>query len=379
MRGGINPAGSGLRWLVIACVCAFLCACSDMGARYREPALNGIGAQRWEEAERLFRGDDRWLGGDGAYSVDLGGARVLWLFGDSFIGRGYSRDRRGALIVRNSVAIQRGYNPAKASVAFYWSISDSRPDAFFPSTGPHWYWPGSGVMVEGRLLVFLMEIRQAGNELGFEAAGWAAVLVDNPAAEPNRWKIRRLETPGNKFGVILGSAGSLVHEGYVYAFGTHDETHDAYLARWKLSDAAHGNLARPQWWVGRGGWVEQSRLLAPPEPVFAGAQMEFSVHYEPALDLFLVIQTGSIADGCLAYRTAPSITGPWSEKTSFYCPDNQGRDERQLFYAGKAHPRLEGADLVCTYAVNSLDERRLRESHDLYYPVFVRVTLPGTR
>ena len=31
------------------------------------------------------RGRPRWLGGDGAYSIDLGGDRTLWLFGDSFI------------------------------------------------------------------------------------------------------------------------------------------------------------------------------------------------------------------------------------------------------------------------------------------------------
>jgi hypothetical protein len=377
MREGVNPVGSRLRWLVVACVCALLCACGDMAARYREPAVHELVAQRWEEAEGLFRSDDRWLGGDGAYSVDLGASRVLWLFGDSFIGRGYSRERKGALIIRNSIAIQRGYDPAKASAAFYWSIANNRPEAFFTSPGPHWYWPGSGIVAQGRLLVFLMEIREADNELGFAAAGWTAVLVENPAAEPSRWKIRRIETPNNEFGVILGSAGSLVREGYVYAFGTHAATHDAYLARWRLSDAANGNLMRPQWWVGQGGWVEQDRLVAPPEPVFAGAQMEFSVHYEPAMDRFLAIQTGSFAGGCLAYRSAPSLTGPWSEKTSFYCPGSPDRDSRLLFYAGKAHPCLKGADLVCTYAINSLDEQRILESHDLYYPVFVRVTLPG--
>jgi hypothetical protein len=69
-----------------------------------------------------------------------------------------------------------------------------------------------------------------------------------------------------------------------------------------------------------------------------------------------------------------NLTGPWSEKKSLYCPRGTEGDP-VLFYAGKAHPCLKGADLVCTYAVNSLDEHRVLKNHDLYYPVFVRVSV----
>jgi hypothetical protein len=37
------------------------------------------------EADRLFHSDPRWLGADAAFSIDLGGGRVWWLFGDSFV------------------------------------------------------------------------------------------------------------------------------------------------------------------------------------------------------------------------------------------------------------------------------------------------------
>ena len=76
--------------------------------RYRGSAC-GIGAlESWPEADQLFRHDPSWIGGDAAYSVDLGGGRVLWLFGDSFIAKSPARSRADASFIRNSVAIQSG-------------------------------------------------------------------------------------------------------------------------------------------------------------------------------------------------------------------------------------------------------------------------------
>jgi hypothetical protein len=43
-------------------------------------------------------------------------------------------------------------------------------------------------------------------------------------------------------------------------------------------------------------------------------------------------------------------------------------------YAGKGHPQLAGADLVCTYAQIALKCDRTLDDDSLYYPRFVRVT-----
>src|SRR5262245_25248473 len=56
-----------------------LAACSD------PPPIR---AEAWPEADALFRQDPRWLGADAALTVDLGGDRVLWLFGDTFVAKG---------------------------------------------------------------------------------------------------------------------------------------------------------------------------------------------------------------------------------------------------------------------------------------------------
>jgi len=115
-----------------------------------------IAAERWKEAEKIFRSDPHWLGGDGATSVDLTHGRVLWLFGDSFIDPSGSGLRRASDLVRNSIAIQTGYDPTCAEMKFSWKMKGGKPAAFFERKGDSWFWPGSGIMVGNRLLIFLM-------------------------------------------------------------------------------------------------------------------------------------------------------------------------------------------------------------------------------
>src|ERR1039458_3037663 len=81
----------------------------------------------WPEADKLFHSDPRWLGADGAYSVDLGNSRVLWIFSHTFVARKARDDRRHAAFVHNTVAIQIGYDPSQASIKFYWRTRKGEP------------------------------------------------------------------------------------------------------------------------------------------------------------------------------------------------------------------------------------------------------------
>ena len=74
----------------------------------------------WTEADMLFRRQANWLGGDSSVSVDLGGGRVLWLFGDSFVASVTGQSRAESTMVSNTVAIQQGYDPSSAPLKYYW-------------------------------------------------------------------------------------------------------------------------------------------------------------------------------------------------------------------------------------------------------------------
>lgn len=338
-----------------------------------------ITATPWVEAAPLFRSDQRWLGGDGAYSIDLGGQRVLWLFGDSFIDPAATGRRDSAVVVRNSLAIQHGYDPTTASMIFYWGNPGQSPSAFFEGSDSMWYWPGGGARVGDILIIFLMKIQPGDNELGFESAGFSAVFIENPDSTPQKWHLTRLRIPENDFKVTLGSASVFRSGEYLYAFGTQEMSRNVYLVRWKIRDVIKKDLMDMYWWsAGDRAWVGCAELKEKPWPLFTNGQMEFTVHYEPSIRRFLQVQTISLADPRLGFRTAQEITGPWSDMEPFFKPEQMG-DADLLIYAGKAHHSLAGADLVFTYAVNSTSMDRLNLDMDIYYPVFVRGTISSER
>jgi len=180
----------------------------------------GFHASSWPEADQLFRNDPFWIGGDDAYSIPLDHDQSLWLFADTIIDTSGRHNRRSAMMIRNSIAIQTGSDPSSAGISFFWRKDYlGRPRSFFPEKGGDWFWPGQAIRLDDRLLIFLMRIRGTDTGLGFDVYDWEAVLVTHLDDRPLEWELRWLETPGNDFQVIVGSASVFEMKGYVYAFG----------------------------------------------------------------------------------------------------------------------------------------------------------------
>jgi hypothetical protein len=368
----------GLGWVVVGLLLSLVRCTTARDAPYVEPPSSGlIHAEPWPEADALFRSDPRWLGSDDAYSVDLGGGRVLWLFADTFISTarpGWPRllpARRTAVMVRNSVGIQSGYDPSTASIAFYWRTEEEKPGSFFPEEGETWFWPGHGLVVEDALLVFLMATRASAEGLGFEHTGWRAVRVANYEQPPSEWRLDWLEAPESPFGLIV--SGSVLRlEEHIYGFSVREPEHTIHLARWPAARARAGDLSQPQWWDGEdAGWVAERDLAEAPQALFSEGHTEFTVHYEPALGRFLEVQTVGFGPADLGFRLADTTIGEWTPLERFYRPQEYEMD-RILIYAAKAHPELTGAELVLTYATNTYPYARLVRREDLYYPRFLK-------
>ncbi len=333
-------------------------------------------AESWSSSDSLFRSDPKWLGGDAATSIDLGSDRILWLFGDSLIATGKTSKRNESVMIRNSIAIQAGYNPSVASVKFYWRIQEQRPRSFFPEERDNWFWPGQGIRIYDTLLIFLMKLCSSTKEMGFETIGWSAVTILNSDEDPNNWILNWLNAPENEYGVIVGSGSVLQMNDFVYAFGSDEsKVHNIYLVRWPVNRVILEDLAEPEWWAGHEkGWVKQQGLTRKPQPIFSEGQVEFTVHFEPLLGKFLEIQTVGFGPADIAFRVADNLIGPWSDLQRFYRPDEYFR-KNVLIYAGKAHPELVGADIVLTYVVNGTNFSQLVNDNSLYFPRFLKVHL----
>ncbi len=384
----------------------------------------GISASTWPEGDRLFRSDPGWRGADAAYSVPLSNGRTLWLFGDTFIGP----TRETARMIHNTIGIQDRPDPAAAGIELHHGGTLSDPEPFFPAPAGTWLWPMAGSRTDVGVVVFFMRVRSARPDLDsvidawraegslrfFEVVDWEAVVIRNPDDPVERWDVQPLQTPP-AVNRIMPGAGAVVHGDHLYAYGWRDG-HElrpglirrrpryrghwrprlAFIVRWPVEEVLSG-LTGWEWWTGSGWDADPSRAV----PVVEDPATEFTVHHDPVRGgLVLVESAGWIAgiDGrralralrivkrlpavsrllsflkiirvsiCLRFAAAPQ--GPWSDPVRVLAPEAR-RDD--LVYAGKAHPQLEGADLVCTYAqIARTADRTLREE-SLYYPRFVRI------
>lgn len=348
----------------------FLASCSAQEKIYR--------AEAWPEAGQLFRQEAGWVGADDAYSVALGGDRTLWLFADSFIDTTRQHNRQAARLIRNSIAVQTGSDPVSAQMAFFWRKNNAnQPVAFFPEEKSEWFWPGHGIRLQDRLIIFLMRVRGATTGLGFEVYDWEAVQIPNPDESPMNWTLQWLDVRKNPYQVIVGSASVLQIEEYIYAFGSRESAtdHPIFLTRWPVKEFTGGDLSGIEWWESsRQAWVRQVDLKNIPAPVFTNGQTELTVHFDRQMSRFVCLQTVGFGAANVCYRIAEKITGPWSEPMLLYEPPEKSRHDI-LIYAAKAHPQLTGADWVLTYATNLTEFSELLADTSIYYPRFVRVKL----
>ena len=295
-----------------------------------------------------------WHGGDGASSLSLPDGRRLWLFGDTFIGP----TRPQSMIVRNSLAVARSGQPLE----FHWN---GGPQAFFKGVGNAWLWPGSGLMLDKWLLVFMMEALPDENPLGFKIGGPRAIMVTNPTAEPADWQQYRLKLPQDTAGIILGSGCLVVQDAYLFALSAQRDNLSAHLVRWPLAEARRGDLSKPQYYSGKVWQFDPAKS----RPIFEDAQLEYGV--APTRKGWVAIQTRSMLEPAIVMRTSPSLLGPWSAPQVVYQPPEAGI-AGNLVYAAKPHAGLGGRRLVVSYAVNSTDFLRLLHDETLYYPVLIR-------
>lgn len=334
---------------VVMFALALSCACAN-------PRVSAE-AEEWPEADALFRSDPRFLGADSAYSVALGGDRILWLFGDTFAAKDATRSRRASKLVRNSVAIQTGTDPSTASIAFTIAGTQAAPEAFFRSEDEteKWIWPGTPVMVDGKLLLFLWHMKgtDTGGSFAFAFDFTSARLIDNPGDAPTAWNMTEVTLPDTDS--FLGTGGAVVDGDTLWLLGTAKAGGGAiHAARVPVVDAARGDFS---------GLEESSAG-------FRG-QTEFSVsRFE---DRFVAVATKGFGDANLVIRSAKTPDGKWSSPDEFF-EAPEGKRDGGFVYSAKGHPELSGADLVVTYC-SSTDFAALLDDQSYYYPRFLKLKL----
>jgi hypothetical protein len=358
-------------FLVFLLAFLFVLAACQAGPRFRVEPM-----PRWDAA---FQQASGWTGGDGAYSVALDDGRILWLFGDSFVGRVQDGRRMDSQLIHNSAAIQTGAELSTATLRFvYPSLPDGRPLPFLqPPDGLGWFWPYHGVRTPNGLFLFLLQIEPAEGPaaFGFRLVSTWLGKIENPDEAPERWRMTRQKIPWAHGQRLFGSS-VLLREGYCYVYGTVDTAAGGWVRKHMIVARAPAERLEDfnSWrFFADGAWTADADRAG---TICDDAAGEFSVSYQPALGRYVMVYTEGGLSENIALRFSPQPQGPWGPAVRFFrCPE-AGWDPKIFCYAGKGHPEAVSArqDLIVTYVANSTDLDLLESDARLYRPRFLKIT-----
>lgn len=339
--------------------------------------------------EASFVRTSGWTGADGAASIPLPNNRVLWLFGDSFIGPVESgRHMPGTTMVNNTIAIgpMRRTPPTERELTFHWGYAQGKPAAWcVPDQPDRWFWPASGGIVapgpdgRDRLILFMTRLSRVDNSdsiWNFRARGTTLTFVTNPADSPAEWK--QSQSVINEFaerGPQIGWGFAVLRDGLdpgrllIYGIDT-TNNFDRKVVLARAPSATVEDVATWRFLTAR-GWDTSPTDLA---SLAAQAGPEVSVH--KLNDRYVMVYSHPMLGAEVYARVSRQPEGPWSEARQIYLCPEPAQDKKLLVYSAKAHPELSGPrDLLISYCVNSTEFTDVLEHADRYRPRFVRVPI----
>ncbi len=312
------------------------------------------------------RRDGGWTGGDGTRSVPLPEGRILWLFGDTFLGAvGPDRSRpHSTPMVRNTFVVQSG-----ATLVTLHGGNSASPHAFVtPHEKGSWYWPSDGLVEGNRLRVFLPRFSATGP--GMWDWRWSGTDIGTFSLPELRLERVTAVVAANR--VIYGAA-LLEDADLTYIYGVEDlpsakHVHIAKTDSGRLDDA----------WAYWNGEEWTADPLAS-KRLFSGAAQQFSVIKTGDRYVLITSDNRNPFDSAIVAYDSPSPNGPWSLKSLLYRPPEAIGDI--VAYNALAHPHLSPQGrLLVSYNLNHIrDAEAAYRNADVYRPRFVLVDLKALR
>ncbi len=328
-----------------------------------------------------------WQGADAAYSIPLPDGRDVWIFGDTLYGPDRVVVGNDPKMVHNSLGIstcKRGQ--WQLNYVIRHDTAGKALSYFSPSDANHWYWALDGFYANGNLWITLLCIQHpskpAPGGFDFETCGSDLAQISGLGKDPQQWKVTVHPLVPNSV-KAYPSATTVVHDGYAYLFASYENgTRPLVATRIPL-----GKLSNPaanlEYLAADGTW-KPGFDPAKAKEVMVHGNTELSIRYHPGRkQWYAVMFDPAVLSDKIILRTAPDLTGPWTEGTVIYTvPEVQPGplyDKNIFCYAGKEHPELESAsNLVFTYVCNSMSPSVLVVRRDIYYPQVIQQLMQAT-
>ena len=362
-------------FILSTCCLLLLTACSKTELNSDEPILvaNEKGTTPHLSVEpatyflNLFdRDGDGWTGSDGTYSLQLPNGRILWSFGDTFLGTvnpDYSRPFTG--LINNSFMIQDG-----SEMTTYHGGTPNNPTAYVvPSNPDHFYWPGDGTVIGDKVYMYMQIIRLTGEGgiFGFEHLGADIAVFQLPQFELTQI-LPYVMTTDYLPGVSVYEEGN-----YIYSYATRSVNGKNTL----VSRVNITNVQEEEYWNGT-GWGNE-RVLNAYMKESNGQNLKVSnmfTIFKFGGKYRLITQADFLGRRIFLY-SGDSPTGPWGNRQIVYNTPEAGGDI--MTYNAYAHPHIvhPTKGILVSYNVNSFDFLDLFEDARIYRPRFIWVKPSG--
>lgn len=303
---------------------------------------------------QLFTRYSDWTGGDATYSIPLPDGRVLWLFGDSFLGTVKpDRSRPPTAFKRNAFVVQNGTDLLTLSGA---------PTAFLEPAEPGWwYWPGHGTAHGDTLQIVMFGFKSTGSGGAWD---FAYASLDVATFHLPDFKLLSIERktvdPTVNYGACILEDG-----GFTYLFGAEKVGFQKFMHVARV--AGHDMNGAWEYFDGT-GWTTDAAASA---RVFANVSEQFSVFKNQGK--FYLLTQHHILGGEIYLYDSDKLTGGFDHKRTIYCTP-QSQKPNLFTYNAFAHTEFSGnGELLVSYNVNSSVFGDLFKNADNYRPYFVRI------
>lgn len=328
---------------------------------------------------------DGWWGADAAYSIPLPDGRAVWIFGDTLYGKERKVEGNDPRMVRNTIGISTCKDGKWSLDYTIRKSATGKPLDFFQARNrDYWYWALDGFYNDGELYVTLLCIRNKpvtqADPLGFETCGTDLARVSDLQTDPQDWTMEYF--PLVPDGVhAYPSAAAAVEGEYAYIFALYEKgSRPMLLTRIPLSGL--GNPQKNLQYYAKDGTWKPGFNPEDAATVMPSGNTEMSVKYHSDKKEWVAVHMDSFLTGEVIYRTAPKITGPWTEGEVIYRvpereKDEPGYDPDTFCYAAKEHPEFNEVNMLTfTYACNTTKVPKLVTNLNIYFPKVVRVPMP---
>ncbi len=297
-----------------------------------------------------------WTGGDATYSTPLPDGRVVWMFGDTFLGTVKSdRSRSGAPFIRNSFMIQEG-----DEMVTIHGVEDGDPAALLKPANPEqWYWPLDATVFGNEFQMMLARMGNVGEPgmWSFAYMGFDLAVFSLPDM-----KLQTLETkfenPEISYGACL-----MEDDDYTYIYGISQSGFQKFS---HVARVPEGNLNGDWTYFNGTSWQDR-----PSKHIIARDVIDQYAVFKEANKYYLVTQE-SFLGARIFIRSADSPLGPWTNRKIIYCTPETGGNI--ITYNAFVHPQLSDVNgLTISYNINSLDFADILSNADYYRPRFLRI------